>query len=241
MRTLEITTNVGCPVNCDYCPQETLIAEYLKTANLFGKILTFNHFVVYLKNVPLDVRLDFSGFSEPFANNDVVEMMVYADSLGYKIAAYTTLFNFNINKIEKLEKIDFDRFVIHIKKEFAINIHEEVFKDTLKELINSKINLSYVAIDEPPKEIYDIIDKGINKVHKISRAGNVEYVKEKQGSYKCLRSNFDNNVLLPDGNVYLCCMDYGLKHHLGNLKDTNFNNLNRDKCYELCSKCELAK
>ena len=154
---------------------------------------------------------------------------------------YTTLFNFNINKIEKLEKINFDRFVIHIKKEFAIEIHKEAFDNTLKELLNSKINLSYVAINKPPTETFEMIDKGVNKVEKISRAGNLKDVKEKKGFYKCTRSNFDNNVLLPNGDVYLCCMDYGLKHHLGNLKDTNFNNLNRDKYYELCSKCELAK
>lgn len=30
-------------------------------------------------------------------------------------------------------------------------------------------------------------------------------------------NHLNSNILLPDGSVLLCCMDYGMKHVLGNL------------------------
>jgi hypothetical protein len=43
---------------------------------------------------------------------------------------------------------------------------------------------------------------------------------------KCSYTDFyDHNVLLPNGDVYLCCMDYSLKHKLGNLLTTDYYDL----------------
>jgi radical SAM protein with 4Fe4S-binding SPASM domain len=33
------------------------------------------------------------------------------------------------------------------------------------------------------------------------------------------------NVLLPNGDVQLCCMDYGLEHKIGNLLTMSYNDL----------------
>ena len=35
----------------------------------------------------------------------------------------------------------------------------------------------------------------------------------------------NNNILLPDGTVVLCCMDYGLKHILGNIFTNTFEEI----------------
>ena len=35
----------------------------------------------------------------------------------------------------------------------------------------------------------------------------------------------NNNILLPDGTVVLCCMDYGLKHILGNILTDTFEEI----------------
>lgn len=54
----------------------------------------------------------------------------------------------------------------------------------------------------------------------------------------CLRApDFNINVMLPNCDVVLCCNDYGLKHKLGNLLETNYNNLIREQDYELCHYC----
>ena len=33
---------------------------------------------------------------------------------------------------------------------------------------------------------------------------------------------YDQNVCLPNGDVVLCCMDYGLKHKIGNLFEQDY-------------------
>ncbi len=75
----------------------------------------------------------------------------------------------------------------------------------------------------------------------ISRAGNLFKRVRKSEIVKCSTSNYDNNVMMPNGDVYICCMDYSLKHKLGNLLDTHFDKLDRKPPFELCRYCELSK
>jgi len=82
-----------------------------------------------------------------------------------------------------------------------------------------------------------------------SRAGNVWEVQKQQGKFSCRLSqdNFDHNVVLPNGDVYICCQDYCLKHKIGNLYETHYNNLNRSSLIDfsnqedseiICRNCE---
>jgi hypothetical protein len=72
-----------------------------------------------------------------------------------------------------------------------------------------------------------------------SRAGNLYAVARRDYQGVCRRSvDHRVNVMLPNGDVYLCCCDYGLKHKLGNLLTTNYNDLSRAETYELCHFCE---
>lgn len=76
----------------------------------------------------------------------------------------------------------------------------------------------------------------------VSRAGNLFKTERKKGCLiKCGVNNYDNNVMMPNGDVYICCMDYSLKHKIGNLLETPFHNLNRNPPYELCRYCEFSK
>ena len=51
-------------------------------------------------------------------------------------------------------------------------------------------------------------------------APNYEFIVE------CTRNkDYHSNILLPNGDVILCCMDYGLKHKLGNLLDQSYNEI----------------
>jgi hypothetical protein len=45
------------------------------------------------------------------------------------------------------------------------------------------------------------------------------------------RENYNHNVLLPNGDVVLCCMDYGLKHRLGNLLINKYEDLFKSENY----------
>lgn len=61
------------------------------------------------------------------------------------------------------------------------------------------------------------------------------------------------NILLPNGQVQLCCMDWGLQHIIGNLKNQTYDSLFQSQAYMnvlqgmynddsniLCRQCEIA-
>ena len=56
----------------------------------------------------------------------------------------------------------------------------------------------------------------------------------------CLEKLY-HNVVLPNGDVSLCCMDYGLEHIIGNLLDQEYEDVipKHNTCFfNLCRFCE---
>jgi hypothetical protein len=58
----------------------------------------------------------------------------------------------------------------------------------------------------------------------------------------CNSTYYPNFILLPNGNVQLCCMDFGLQHTMGNLLERDYNSIKADflkhsKSMELCHYC----
>jgi adenine C2-methylase RlmN of 23S rRNA A2503 and tRNA A37 len=69
---LEITTRIGCRVNCKFCPQKKLLDHYKENShNIIQKnVLSFKNFKKCIDKVPSSVRIDFSGMAEPWLNKD---------------------------------------------------------------------------------------------------------------------------------------------------------------------------
>ncbi len=86
MPTLEITTNIGCLLQCSVCPQKTLINSY--KSNI--KKLSFDNFKIIIDKVPKYVRIDFSGMSEPWLNEECNKMLEYTLQSNFLVAIYTT-------------------------------------------------------------------------------------------------------------------------------------------------------
>ncbi|PHU37891.1 hypothetical protein CSX02_05635 [Agathobacter ruminis] len=77
----------------------------------------------------------------------------------------------------------------------------------------------------------------------------------KKGPIYCTRTEYLNHwVLLPDGSVTLCCMDFGLKHVMGNLIDHTYDEIIHMQPYQdlisgmnaqmsdiLCRKCTSSR
>jgi hypothetical protein len=58
----------------------------------------------------------------------------------------------------------------------------------------------------------------------------------------CAKLDHPQFNLLPNGNISLCCMDFGLSHTLGNLYTENYETVRKRFCskrkkFELCSTC----
>lgn len=228
MKTLEITSYIGCPNMCSYCPQELLSEAYKGE-----RMMPLSDFSRVLDNVPKDVRIDFSGFSEIFCHSEGSKFILIAFERGYSIVLYTTLVGITENDFRVLSGVNFAEVVFHQYPGYFKEVFERDSQRFSQEI--------------QPGRIAEITPQWL-----WSRAGNVFDRQRELGPFQCsfAARDFDHNVVLPNGDVVLCCQDYGLKHKLGNLFDTNFNDLNRvsikassllDDSDCICRKCEIVQ
>ena len=76
---VEITTTLGCPVRCTYCPQDQLLA----TRGDRKRILSFEDFVRAIDNIDFKVGLAWTGYSEPCLSPHLRRMLDYAKNKGF--------------------------------------------------------------------------------------------------------------------------------------------------------------
>lgn len=231
MKTLEITTKIGCSNRCVYCPQDILIKSYRGR-----KMMTLYDFMVILSNTPKNVVIDFTGFCEPFLNPHASTMMSYAISEGYEVLLITTLTGFTDKDADILRGLRFKHVLIH---EYQGVIIDKKYLWRFDTLYRSVVTDRFERFTLPSE-------------NQFSRASNLWDIPYRSGKFECGWSGreFYRNVVLPNGDVYLCCMDYALKHKIGNLFTDNYNDLDRQEIVDmtcednsdvLCRKCEIAK
>ena len=239
MAAIEITTKIGCKNACIYCPQDTFIKSYTKRSKIFQ--MSFNVFKKCIDKIPSSVDVWFSGMCEPCLNPKYKKMLLYAHKKGHKIELYTTLVGMNLSDVDFLESLNNLIMIIHLpfygyltsdKYYEKININENYLK-LLNRMCKSSIIVKYVYHGEylHPK-IISLIKKNHLKHLRINiRSRNVKiksFLKRKRGWISCKR-NLNCNILLPNGDVILCCMDWGMKHILGNLLSSNYKSLFQSK------------
>jgi len=240
---LEITTNIGCINQCNYCPQKTIMNAYSKKSPISN--MSLEMFKKYLTKVPKNVIIHFSGFSEPFLNPNCSKLILYAHKKGYVLEIATTLIGMKESDINLIEKIPFKKFLIHLpdnKSQTRIKVNKP-YLIILEKIIKSKIKNKQFMILRGPKfnKVHSKIKKIIEKYslsligwHMYSRAGNTKEALDLRNIYQYNNLNIkcphiSHPVLLPNGEVALCCMDYGLKHITGNLNTDNYSDLFKSK------------
>jgi hypothetical protein len=117
MSTLEITTSHGCPLACTFCPQDTLI-EQAKQAEIKRGIMSIQEFTALIDTLPEHVRVDFSGFSEPFSNPEMTNFLKHISFRPNSVAIYTTLQGANTLDISLIDyltaKGQLEIFTVHL-------------------------------------------------------------------------------------------------------------------------------
>lgn len=230
MSGIDITTKIGCKNACIYCPQETLIRAYSMRSNIFE--MSFNTYKTCLDKVPSEVPIYFAGMCESWLNPECTNMVLYAYKKGHKIYVNTTLVNMNLSDVDLLKTCSFEDFSIHLPSEKGlekITINDTYLK-VLEELAKSNINISYHSHSGmAPLAVRLEIGNNIPIASLHTRAANLKNTsiplpKRKRGTIGCMRG-LDLFELLPNGDVALCCMDYGLKHVLGNLISEEYDSL----------------
>lgn len=200
-----------CTNFCSFCPQEVFQERYRGCSSL-----SFENFKTILSNVPKNVSIHFSGFAEPFLNAECVKMIEHAHAMGYEVQLFSTLVGLKAEDVKRIQSC-VDRLVLHLPDCFGyakIPVTES-YKDTLANV------LTLMRVDE-------FVAMGDNLVID-PRAGLLENVPANHvhGKFYCIKLIDPQFVMLPNCDVVLCCMDFGLKHNLGNLLNKSFMTLAR--------------
>lgn len=242
--SLAITTNVGCRNSCSYCPQKDFIQS---NKELQGDTsMSFDTFAACIKSVPRSICLSFSGFSEPWLNPDCTRMILHAHEQKFKIRVNTTTIGMQVEDLHQINQVPFIKFVVHLPDDqnlTRIRVDEK-YLDNLHLLLKSNPeNLMWKFHSSSGAGIHPQVLKvlqdyqapvkyfGLN-----SRAGKVDTLSGDQvlNRGRVLREcqDFHHNILLPNGDVTLCHMDWSLKHILGNLLTMDYSELHTGKVYK---------
>ena len=262
MTLMEITTVIACKVKCNFCPQELLIKEYASMNDIqnitYGspEVMTFEMFKICLSKIPKSIPIAFSGYAEPFLNLECAKMIVHAHDSGYSIQVFSTLVGLTVEDIDLIKHIPFKIFQVHLPDDemFAKIAVNKKYLNVVEKLITSNIeNLTGMTMGTLHPSIKKILKPNIIAGIMNDRSGNIvrEGLNEndlkfiatkferKKGPLVCHKASkfshtdkLDENVLLPNGDVALCCNDYGLKNILGNLTKSSYSHLFHNEKYE---------
>lgn len=245
MPTLELTTTVACSVRCTYCPQDTLRAAYPGGA---PHKLSLAALRAVLGKLPNYVRVDFSGFAEPWLHPECTEMLRETLAHGFSVAVYTTLQGMSdapvVVQLLTEHAAQVEVVCLHMPDANG-NMRGLRQDDAWRSALAAFIELrrigaiprfeimtmdadGSVAPDVPVERLAGWI--GNDRAGTLDRANlrgqPAEAPVAHHRAVSCSYTPFyDQNVLLPNGDVVLCCMDYGLQHVLGNLLRQEYHEL----------------
>ena len=271
---MELTTMIGCPLMCTFCPQDNLRENYGEKT----KYMQPMDLMMALSKLPKNTRIDFSGMSEPWANPEATMMLEMALYMGFKVAIYTTLYGMTDPKrVKKALENHFNQVevvMLHLPDANG-NMkgwkYSEEWLENLKVISHLKIPCGVGAMTMDGSglvapELQSIVGRLAGwQGHTRADSLNLEQIKG-QGISLTPRNEFaltcrstpffDRNVLLPNGDVVLCCMDYDLKHIIGNLLKQSYEEIFKgkplldliainekpefDKC-SICKSCENVR
>ncbi len=249
MNHLEVTLTAGCPMMCSYCPQGNYIKGYKEKNTTDKKNMTLEDYKKILENVDRRVNdIHFTGFTEPILNKQWYEIVKHTIEKGYKTSLNTTLYSADSETIDKIVSLGIP-VRIHLtdsKLEVPHDVYRE-FASKYKGSLQFDCFTSEGANKLPPEfssTKHDIQSRGDNLdiSHRVIN-----------GPVRCASNRQYSNVVLPNGDVSVCCSDFGLKHIMGNLlvqklidihRSQEMNNFNR-KMLEgdasfICNNCVYA-
>jgi hypothetical protein len=268
---MELTTMIGCPLMCTFCPQDNLRDNYGKDI----KYMQPMDLITVLSKLPKNTRIDFSGMSEPWANPACTTMLETVLYMGFKVAIYTTLYGMTdpekVRKILESHPEQVEVIMLHLPDS---NGNMKGWKPTtewmnaFEVMIKTQVPCGIGAMTmDKSGVVHEFLHPYVKQLagwqgHTRADSLDPEQVKgqalsvtpRNEFALTCRSTPFyDRNVLLPNGDVVLCCMDYNLKHVIGNLLKQTYEEIfageqlaeiikmneaaGFDKC-SICKSCE---
>lgn len=244
-KKFEITTQIGCALMCTFCPQDKLRRAYTSPI----RKLSIDTFRTALAKIPKDFQIVFAGFTEPWSHDDCNTFVREAFEDGRQVSIYTTLYNMDMVKTQEL--IALIRKHYHLLDQFWIHMPDShgnmlgwkqtpQYQKILDLMCSSIAKINLMCLDAHGQHHQSLsTQKPVSFWYLHTRADNVDASRiQQQGWHKppryefvveCTRDkNFQSNVMLPNGDLALCCMDYGLKHVIGNIVDQTYEEIMAD-------------
>ena len=244
-----VTTRIGCKNCCEFCPQDTFIRAYKKRLSDFHPgldpqpeemLLSLDTFKRLLGRIPKNFAINFAGFSEPWLAPDCTDMVLAAHARGHRIRVLTTLVGMGPADVMKLTGMPFELFSVHAADEGPTTRipMDETMMNTLRAVEKrgfSQLEFHNHSGRPHPNFVkvfgrFEIRTAGVvDRAGNLAREGKMPEPKRISGRIRCgfnpQSTKLANNILLPNGDVVLCCEDYGLKHVLGNLNSADLLSL----------------
>ncbi len=185
--------------------------------------------------------------AEPWLHPQCTDMLLYAAGKGHPIAVYSTLTGMRLEDFDRIRNCPINPFVVHLPDAHGhapIPITDK-YLTLLRAVVRffTEENRRKVFGASCHGQIHPAVSEAIGAgvfgpgngpgldTQLIDRAGNLRHEelphRSLTGNLACARSgqSLNHNVLLPDGTVLLCCMDYGMEHVLGNLLTCQYQDL----------------
>ena len=212
-----------------------------------------------LSTVPKDVEILFAGMAEPWLNPAATDMVVYAHEQGYRVGVYSTVSgHFCPADVQRMLDIPFLHFCIHLPDAggmMKLKV-DSAYLQNLKAAMAIS-NRHFTLIGKMRPLVLEVVGDQVkdDSPGLLSRAGNLKdrLISKKRGPLQCSAApELNHNVLLPNGDVVLCCCDYSLEQVLGNLTRVDYQSLftgakftqiKHDLVHDselMCRRCELS-
>ena len=264
-KSIEFTMQVGCSVGCNFCPQGIFVKNYKSNIKSFT-LETFKKALTNIKNSTIE-EVKFSGFSEPLENSDIYDCILEAYTQGFRVELITTLKNFSETGFKKIKDLPI-KCHVSIQPPNLNNrkgLSDATAWNNVEQLLSLKPKCELVfgcldnGLTQQNKNDLQNIENRLNIAIKYerytTRAGYAGSVLKTNAHKKLVCKHNLGQVALPNGDLALCCMDFGLKHIVGNIFSEHYNDiLNGEKLKSivqimlgqkegeiLCQTCEYAK
>lgn len=231
---LEVTLAVGCPMRCDYCPQDALLEAYRKRAPNGPRAFTLETFQKCAETIPTSRAFTFMGACEPAMCKDWVQIIEWAHQRGHLCSLSTNLCGVTKEQINAIAKIPLRDTIIHIPANDGrmalepLDIdgdYAERFAYAVEKLRHHD-EFVISCYSEPHPKLRDIWLKSGVQVRHLGlhdREGLIQWCGHQRlkGKLPICGKLFCGH-LFPNGDVCRCCGDYAMVNCWGNLFENSY-------------------
>lgn len=242
-RAVELSLLAACPVRCPYCPQDRLKAARLSSGQPDGS-MTQQTALQCVRNAsaspdgPVPVEVHLAGFSEPLLSPVFVGVLQCLENLPAckSIVMYSTGNGLTSGKLDALKattKLTLIDWHVRPAGECVNGKFWTFIEAGLLDDLPCYQRATLVRYDtdrHDRRQVEAALPFGLRYLPVVSRSNNVSLVQlhgpTATGCVTCRHAtDLPRPVVLPSGDAFACCNDYGLELPIGNLLTQTWNEL----------------